>query len=102
MATKATLTVDLADPAADNRLKILNLQGRIDAAIAGALDTVRVSDNGSDATVAFDDVIADEQIIACYQAAVNLAGLPESGFVSGTPALSGSVSSGARQRLYSV
>ncbi len=102
MATKATLTVDLADAAADNRLKILNLQSRIDAAVSGALDTVRVDDNGADVTVDFDDVVADEQIIACYQAAVNLAGLPESGFVGGTAVLSGSVSSGNRQRLYSV
>lgn len=103
MAVKATLVVTFSSADANVRRQAMReLQNRVDGAVAPRLDTL-VRDNGSGAAqVEFEDNVADEQILAVFKAAVNMAGLPESGYTAGTPALSGNVSSGSRQRVYSV
>lgn len=77
------------------------LQIIVDGAVAPRTD-IRAIDQTTFASLSFPDDVPAEQVSACFRAAVNLAGLPESPFVAGSPALSGAVSSGSEQREYSV
>jgi len=58
----------------------------VDGAIAPRID-LRASDQGSFVRVSFPDDVAPEQALACFRAAVNLAGLPESPLAAGSPRL---------------
>jgi len=77
------------------------MQTIVDGAVAPRID-IRAVEHGDHADLDFPDDVPHEQVLACYQAAVNMAGLPESGFVSGAPLLTGDVLSGSRSRVYSV
>lgn len=86
---------------ADRRLALRKLQTIVDGCVGTRLD-IRALDAGNTADLDFPDDVPTEQVLACYQRAVNMAGTPESGYDGGTPALSGDVSSGSLQRDYSV
>jgi len=77
----------------------------VDGAIAPRID-LRATDEGSFVRVVFPDDVPAEQAQACFRAAVNLAGLPESPLAAGSPILEDVTSSasltGAEQRVYSV
>jgi hypothetical protein len=92
---------------ADRVLALRKLQTIVDGAVATRLDiralehivTPPALDHGD---LDFPDDVPTEEVLACFEAAVNMAGLPESGFVAGTALLTGDVLSGSRQRVYSV
>jgi len=95
----AQLSVTFATGA--NRLLVMRkLQRIVDGAVAPRTDIVAVEHNDH-ADLDFPDDVASEQVTACFRAAVNMAGLPESGYVSGSPLLTGDVLSGSEQRVYS-
>lgn len=100
MAVTTTMTVAFSSNA-DRTLALRKLQRIVDGNVAPLL-TTRALEVGANGSVGFDEVIPAEQVIACYQGAVNMAGTTESGYSGGTVALSGTVSSGSRQRNYSV
>ena len=58
----------------------------IDGAIAPRID-LRPTDEGSFLRVSFPSDVAEEQAEACFRAAVNIAGLPESPLAAGSPRL---------------
>ena len=96
----ATLAIDIA-AGADPSLALKKLQTIVDGAVAPQT-TLRVLNLSNIATVSFPDAVAEEQVLACFNALVNIAGLPESGMVPSTISLTGAVSPGSRQRVYSV
>jgi len=62
------------------------LQIIVDSAVA-PLTTLRASDEVTFIRVVFPTSVASEQVQACFRAAVNIAGLPESPFAEGSPRL---------------
>jgi len=86
---------------ANRLLALRKLQTIVDGAVAPRLD-IRAVEHTDHADLDFPDDVPAEQVLACYQAAVNMAGTPESGYTSGSPLLTGDVLSGSRQRVYSV
>lgn len=99
----AQLLVDFSSTDAGvRRQALLELQRRVDGAVAPRLDVVALDNGGGAAQIDFPDDVAEEQVLAVFTMAVNMAGLPESGFASGLIALSGDVSSHSRQLEYSV
>lgn len=86
---------------ADRPLALRKLQTIADGAVAPRI-SVRAVEHSDHADLDFPDDVPAEQVLACYEAAVNMAGLPGSGYVGGTPLLTGAVLSGSRQREYSV
>ena len=77
------------------------LQTIVDGCVAPRTD-IRVFEHLDHADADFPDDVAAEQVLACFNRAVNMAGTPESGYVSGGVLLSGDVLSGSRQLEYSV
>ena len=77
------------------------LQTIVDGAVA-PLTTITALEHGDHADLDFPDEVASEQVQACFRAAVNMAGLPGSGYVAGSALLTGAISSGSQQRVYSV
>ena len=96
----AQLAIDLAADA-DARLALQKLQIIVDGAVAPQID-LRAIDNAGTLEVDFPDEIAEEQVLACFNALVNTAGLRDSGLDPDSIALTGDVSAGSRQRTYSV
>jgi len=86
---------------ANREFALRKLQTIVDGAVA-PLTTIRALEHGDHADLDFPDEVASEQVLACFEAAVNMAGLPESGYVAGSALLTGDVLSGSRQRVYSV
>jgi hypothetical protein len=86
---------------ANRPLAMRKLQTIVDGAVA-PLTTIRALESGSAADLDFPAEVAEEQVQACFRAAVNMAGLPESGFEAGTAVLTGVATSGSQQRVYSV
>jgi len=98
MASQLSVTFSAA---ADRRLALRKLQTIVDGAVAPRLD-IRAVEHTDHADLDFPDDVPAEQVLACYKAAVNMAGTPESGYADGTSLLTGDVSSGSLQRVYSV
>ena len=86
---------------ADRLLALRKLQTIVDGCVGTRLD-IRAVEHGDHADLDFPDDVPAEQVLACYQRAVNMAGTPESGYTGGTPLLTGDASSGSLQREYSV
>lgn len=85
----------------DRAVALRKLQTIVDGAVAPRLD-IRAVEHADHADLDFPDDVASEQVLACFKAAVNMAGTTDSGYVSGTPLLTGDVLSGSRSREYSV
>ena len=88
----------------ERRDALRKMQIIIDGAIA-PLTTLRPTDEGSYLRVEFPDSVASEQALACFRAAVNIAGLPDSPLGAGSPRLedlSANSLTGAAQFEYSV
>lgn len=98
MASQLSVTFS---PGADRLLALRKLQTIVDGAVAPRLSIVALeaADTGD---LAFPDDVPEEQVLACFEAAVNMAGLPESGYVDGSALLTGAILSGSRSRVYSV
>ena len=98
MASQLSVTFSTG---ANRLLALRKLQTIVDGAVAPRLDilALEAADTGD---LAFPDDVPAEQVLACYKAAVNMAGLPDSGYVDGSPLLTGDVLSGSRSRVYSV
>lgn len=96
----ASLTIDLA-AGASSLLATRKVQTIVDGAVAPSLDTLAVESGGT-VTVSFSDAVASEQVLACFKALVNEAGLAESGLAPATIDLTGDVTPGSLQREYSV
>jgi len=106
MASRLDVALKNGAQATDRERKdaLRKLQIIVDAAVA-PLTTLRPSDEGSFMRVDFPDSVASEQAQACFRAAVNIAGLPESPLAAGSPrleTLAGDSLTGAQQYEYSV
>lgn len=77
--------------AAERKNALRKLQIVLDGAVA-PLTTLQPTDEGTLLRVDFPAGVAPEQPLACFRAAVNLAGLPESPFEAGSPRLEDTVS----------
>jgi len=96
----STLTIDFAT-GADRDLALQKLQIIVDGAIAPDITIIAI-DNSGTATAVFPDATAPEQVLACFEALVNTAGVQDSGLLPDTISLTGDVVPGTRQRTYSV
>lgn len=86
---------------ADRPIALRKLQTIVDGAVAPRLD-IRALEGADTGDLDFPDDVPAEQVLACYKAAVNMAGLTDSGYEDGSPLLTGDVLSGSLQRAYSV
>ena len=88
MATRLDVGLKNGAQATDQERRdaLRKMQILVDGAVAPRID-VRAADQGSYVRVEFPDDVAPEQTLACFRAAVNLAGLPESPLAAGSPRL---------------
>ncbi len=86
---------------ADRTLALRKLQTIADGSVAPRI-TIIAREHTNHADLDFPDDVPAEQVLACFERAVNMAGVTDSGYVSGSPLLTGDVGSGSRQLGYSV
>lgn len=106
MATRLEISLKNGAQATDAERKdaLRKVQIIVDGAIAPRTE-LQPTDEGSFLRVEFPDDVASEQTLACFRAAVNLAGLPESPFEAGSSRLedlSGNDLRASSQYEYSV
>ena len=98
MASQLSVTFSAG---ADRRLALRKLQTIADGSLGPRTDVFAVEHNDH-ADLDFPDDVSAEQVLACFQRAVNMVGTPESGYVDAVPLLTGDVLSGSLSREYSV
>lgn len=86
---------------ADRTIALRKMQTIVDGSVAPRLD-IRAVEHLDHADLDFPDDVPVEQVLACFQRAVNMADAPGSGYAPGTSSMSGDIGSGSRQRVYSV
>lgn len=97
----STMQIDFAT-GADRRLALRKLQTVVDGAVAPETE-ILAQDNGSNqAEVVFPDGTASEQVLGVWKGMINRIEMADSGYVAGTMTLTGDVTPGSLQRVYSV